>query len=318
MKIGLIDCEAIANNKKRYPNLALMKISAYHKAKGDSVDWYYPLISGEVDKVYISKVFSFTPDIDFPIYSKEIIKGGSGFAITVNEDGKEVYNKDLDKPLPYEIEHIYPDYDIYGVKNTAYGFLTRGCPRGCKFCHVQAMQGVTSVKVADLNEFWRDQKNIVLYDANITACKDWRELFAQLSESKAYVNFSQGLDARLMTAEKAEALKQIKIKEIHFAWDRYEDKEIILPRLKMIKDVTGGRSKNFIVYCIVGDKERQVTDEDLERVYSIRDIGMYPYIMIYNKQDLPRGHKLRKLQRYVNNKFIFQSCNSFDDYLRSN
>lgn len=318
MKIGLIDCEAIANNKKKYPNLALMKISAYHKAKGDSVDWYYPLISGEVDKVYISKVFSFTPDIDFPIYSKEIIKGGSGFAITVNEDGKEVYNKDLDKPLPYEIEHIYPDYDIYGVKNTAYGFLTRGCPRGCKFCHVQAMQGVTSVKVADLNEFWRGQKNIVLYDANITACKDWRDLFTQLSESKAYVNFSQGLDARLMTAEKAEALKQIKIKEVHFAWDRYEDKEIILPRLKMIKDVTGWRSKNFIVYCIVGDKERQVTDEDLERVYSIRDIGMYPYIMIYNKQDLPRGHKLRKLQRYVNNKFIFQSCNSFDDYLRTN
>ena len=318
MKIGLIDCEAIANNKKRYPNLALMKISAYHKAKGDTVNWYYPLLSGEVDKVYISKVFSFTPDIEFPIYSKEIIKGGSGFAITVNEDGKEVYNKELDKPLPYEIEHIYPDYDIYGVKDTAYGFLTRGCPRGCKFCHVQAMQGVTSVKVADLNEFWRGQKNIILYDANITACKEWRDLFTQLSESKAYVNFSQGLDARLMTVEKAEALKQIKIKEVHFAWDRYEDKEIILPKLKMIKDVTGWRSKNFIVYCIVGDKERQVTNEDLERVYSIRDIGMFPYIMIYNKQDLPRGHELRKLQRYVNNKFIFQSCNSFEEYLRKN
>lgn len=315
MEIGLIDAEAIANNKKRYPNLALMKISAYHKAKGDSVNWYYPLISGEVDIVYIAKVFSFTPDITFPIYAKKVIKGGSGYAIRVI-NGSEVYDKDLDPSLPYEIEHIYPDYSIYDINDTAYGFLSRGCPRGCDFCHVKKMQGEISHKVADLFEFWSGQKNIVLYDPNITACKDWRDLFTQLSDSKALVNFSQGLDARLMTVDKATALRQIKIKEIHFAWDRYEDKDIILPRLKMIKEVTGWRPKNFIVYCIVGDKERRVTEEDLERVYSIRDIGMYPYIMIYNKQDLPRGHDLRKLQRYVNNKWIFNSCKSFEDYLK--
>ena len=315
MKIGLIDCEAIANNKKRYPNLGLMKLAAYHKAKGDSVDWYYPLLSGEVDRVYISKVFSFTPDINFPIYSKEIIKGGSGFAITVNDQGQEIYNKDLDPPLPYEIEHIMPDYSIYNIKDTAYGFLSRGCPRGCNFCHIKEMQGVSSRKVADLSEFWIGQKKIVLYDPNITACKDWRDLFTQLKDSKAAINFSQGLDARLMTEEKARLLKEIKVKDIHFAWDRYEDKDLILPRLKMIKDVTQWRPKSFIVYCIVGDKERKVTDEDLERVYSIRDLGMYPYIMIYNKSELPRGHELRKLQRYVNNKYIFQSCSSFKEYL---
>lgn len=315
MKIGLVDCEAIANNKKRYPNLGLMKISAYHKSRGDLVEWYYPLVSGEVDIVYISKVFSFTPDIDFPIYAKNVIKGGSGYAIKVI-NGVEVYDKTLDTPLPYEIEHIYPDYSIYDIKDTAYGFLSRGCPRGCDFCHVKNMQGSSSHKVADLSEFWRGQKNIVLYDPNITACKEWKDLFTQLIDSRAYVNFSQGLDARLMTPEKAELLSKIKIKEIHFAWDRVEDGDIIIPRLKMIKDITQWRAKNFIVYCIVGDRVRDVTEDDLYRIETIREIGMYPYIMIYDKQDLPRGHNLRKLQRYVNNKFIFNSCKSFEQYLK--
>lgn len=314
MKIGLIDCEALANNKKRYPNLGLMKISAYHKSRGDLVEWYYPLISGEVDIVYISKVFSFTPDIYFPIYAKKVIKGGSGYAIKV-VNGVEVYDKSMDTPLPYEIEHIYPDYSIYDIKETAYGFLSRGCPRGCNFCHVKSMQGSVSHKVADLSEFWRGQKNIVLYDPNITACKEWKDLFTQLIDSRAYVNFSQGLDARLMTPEKAELLSKIKIKEIHFAWDRVEDGDIIIPRLKMIKDITQWRAKNFIVYCIVGDRVRDVTEADLYRIETIREIGMYPYIMIYDKQGLPRGHELRKLQRYVNNKYIFNSCGSFNEYL---
>ena len=315
MRVGLIDCEAVANNKKRYPNLALMKLSAYHKSKGDIVDWYYPLISGEVDIVYISKIFSFTPDIDFPIYAKKIIRGGSGFAIRI-VDGVEVYDKDLDKTLPYEIEHIYPDYSIYNIKDTAYGFLSRGCPRGCNFCHVKKMQGEQSRKVSDITEFWRGQKNIILYDPNITACKDWEDLFNQLIDTKAYVNFSQGLDARLMTPKKAELLSKIKIKDVHFAWDRIEDKDIIIPRLKMIKNITQWRAKKFTVYCIVGDRERDVTKDDIFRIETLREIGMYPYIMIYDKQGLPRGHKLRKLQRYVNNKWIFNSCNSFEEYIK--
>ena len=135
MRIGLIDVDS-----HNYPNLPLMKLSAWHKAKGDQVEWYEPLKAAfnPYDKVYASKVFSFTPDYDLPIYANEIEKGGSGYCISL-VDGKEVFDKTKDKELPYEIEHIYPDYSLYPeiTKDTAYGFLTRGCPRGCDFCHVK-------------------------------------------------------------------------------------------------------------------------------------------------------------------------------------
>ena len=135
MKIGIIDVDG-----HNYPNLPLMKISAYHKAKGDSVEWYQPMFSGHMDKVYMSKVFSFTPDYEWCIDADEVIKGGSGYAIKLI-DGKEIYDKSIDHDLPPEIEHIYPDYSLYPemTKDTAYGFLTRGCPRGCGFCHVSRL-----------------------------------------------------------------------------------------------------------------------------------------------------------------------------------
>ena len=107
MRIGLIDVDG-----HNYPNLPLMKLSAWHKAQGDSVEWYEPLTSGHMDRVYLSKVFSFTPDYQYGIDSDEIIRGGSGYAISL-VDGKEVYDKSADNDLPYEIEHIYPDYSLY-------------------------------------------------------------------------------------------------------------------------------------------------------------------------------------------------------------
>lgn len=173
MKIGLIDVDG-----HNFPNIPLMKISAYHKKRGDQVEWYNPIISGRVDKVYMSKVFSFTQDYDLPIYADEIVKGGSGYCIT-KIGNKEEYNSAADRQLPEEIEHIYPDYSLYPelTKDTAFGFLTRGCPRGCDFCHVEKKEGRCSKKVADLSEFWKDQKKICLCDPNIMACKDWEELF---------------------------------------------------------------------------------------------------------------------------------------------
>ena len=203
MRIGLI-----AVDTHNYPNLPLMKISAWHKAQGDHVEWYQPMFSGHMDKVYMSKVFSFTPDYEYFIDADEVVKGGSGYCISL-VDGKEVYDKSKDKDLQPEIEHIYPDYSIYGdlTKDTAYGFLTRGCPRGCAFCHVEAKEGRCSHKVADLSEFWRGQKNIVLCDPNLIACKDWKELLQQLIDSKAWIDINQGIDIRMMTEEKAEMIK---------------------------------------------------------------------------------------------------------------
>lgn len=104
------------------------------------MEWYNPMFSGHLDKVYMSKVFSSSPDYEYFINADEVVQGGSGYAISL-VNGKEVFDKSKDLDLPYEIEHIYPDYSLYGITDTAYGFLSRGCPRGCTFCHVKAKEG---------------------------------------------------------------------------------------------------------------------------------------------------------------------------------
>lgn len=307
MKIGLIDVDG-----HNYPNIPLMKISAWHKQQGDSVEWYDPMLSGHMDKVYMSKVFSFTDDYQYFIDADEVIHGGSGYAIKL-ENGHEVFCKDIDHDLHSDIEHMYPDYSIYGVTDTAYGFLTRGCPNGCSFCHVTTKEGKKSHKVADLTEFWSGQKNIVLCDPNILACKQWKELFQQLIDSKAWIDFNQGLDIRLMTEEKAEMIKKMKIKQLHFAWDRYSDKNLILPKFQMFKQVTGFDIRKLIVYVLCNYDT--TIKQDLDRIYTLRDMGYWAYVMLYDKEHIPRKHVLRKMQRWCNNRFIFSKCDSFADYL---
>lgn len=312
MKIGLIDVDG-----HNFPNLPLMKISAWHKANGDSVEWYEPMFSGEMDVVYMSKVFSFSEDYIYPINAKQIKKGGSGYCIGKGEDGREFYDLAKDELLPPEIEHIYPDYSLYPelTKDTAYGVLTRGCPRQCSFCHTSVKDGKISHKVADLSEFWNGQKNIVLLDQNILACKDWRDLLKQLADSKASVEFNGGLDIRLMTEEKAEYVAKIKQKIVHFAWDRYEDKDKILPKFEMFKRVSGFSERKMIVYTIVNYDT--TLEQDLERIYTLKRLGYWAYVMIYNKNELPKGHIYRKLQRWCNNRYIFGSGATFEEYLRS-
>lgn len=310
MNIGLIDVDG-----HNYPNLPLMKLSAWHKREGDSVVWYEPLLHGfpnlPLDKVYMSKVFSFTPDYPYYVNANEVIKGGSGYCISLVE-GREIFDKSKDRDLPQEIEHIYPDYGLYGITDTAYGFLSRGCPRGCDFCHVAAKEGRCSHKVADLSEFWHGQKNIILCDPNLIACKDWKDLLQQLIDSKAKININQGVDIRIMTDEKAEMIGKLRVDSVHFAWNRYEDKDQIIPKFKAFKEITGWKARKTSVYVLTNFNT--TIEQDLERIYTLRDLDYDPYVMVYDKEHTKPGDTVRLLQRWVNNRKIFKTIKRFEDY----
>ncbi|MED9992731.1 hypothetical protein [Phascolarctobacterium faecium] len=288
MKIGLVDVDG-----HRFPNLALMKISSWHKGAGDTVEWAGSL--EHYDKVYMAKVFTFTND-DLQAYQTEkFIKGGTGY--------------DLASKLPEDIERCYPDYELYGIKDMAYGYLTRGCPRQCPFCIVGQKEGTNSYKVADLPQFWSEQRYIKLLDPNIIACPDWENLLGQLADSGAWVDFTQGIDIRLMTDEKAAAINKVKYSMLHFAWDNPADMGT-LEKLKEYRSVWKGSQRNRSVYVLTNFDSTH--EEDLYRVYALRELGYDPYIMIYDKIHAPK--ETRYLQRWVNNKRIFRTIKYFKDY----
>lgn len=307
MKIGLIDVDG-----HNFPNLPLMKLSAWHKAHGDHVEWYQPLFSGHMDKVYMSKVFSFTPDYPYYIDADVIEKGGSGYCIEL-VDGKEVYHTERDKPLPYDIEHIYPDYGIYPeqTKNTAFGMLTRGCPRNCSFCHTTQKDGARSYKAANLSEFWNGQKKIVLLDQNILACSEHMDLLQQLVDSKAKVEFNGGLDIRLVTERNIELIKKLKLQMIHFAFDRYQDKNIVEPKLRQFMRQTG--YDHHKVMCYILTNFDTTLEQDMYRIQLCRELDILPFPMIYDKEHADPIYK--KLQRWCN-PFIFWKVPTFEEYKR--
>lgn len=285
-----------------------MKLSAWHKSKGDFVEWYDNDNPSSCDILYCSKTFTdeWTKDCADTTKAKEVIKGGTGYG------GVE--------KLPPEIEHIYPDYSLYPhLKDTAVGFLTRGCPNGCGFCGVKRWEGLKSQKVADLSNFWNGQKNIILYDPNILACKECVPLLQQLADAryikhlkkgdkhlKPIIKFQQGLDARLITERTLPLLRQLKIKEWYFAWDLEKFGERIKKGLLLWRQAYPEiRQADVKVYMLVNYNTTK--EYDLERCEWLEQNGFYPYVMVYERWNADKWYT--RLQSYYNNPILFFSKN---------
>lgn len=291
MKIGLIDVDS-----HNHPNLCLMKLSTYHRKRGDWVEWWKP--TGRYDLVYKSRVFTdtYSKDTIEVKNADEVIRGGTGYGTGAN--------------LPYEVEHSRPDYFIYPqFLGTAYGFLTRGCPRNCGFCIVSGKEGRKSVQVADLAEFWNGQGEIKLMDANLLACPDHERLLMQLIESRAVVDFEQGLDIRLINADNVSLLNRVRTKAVHFAWDNpNEDLTGHFRRFLELTTIKSSRNRRVYLLTNYGSTHEQ----DLYRVNTLRAMGYDPFVMVYEKPTAPPI--TRHLQRWVNHKRIFHTVPNFEDY----
>ena len=309
MKIGLIDVDG-----HNFPNLALMRISAYHKAQGDEVEWWWTDLI-HYDIVYMSKIFSdaYSPDVPEPMNADKVIKGGTGYAISL-QGGAEVFDKSKHQNLPPEIEKMFPDYSIYPQFDFAISMTSRGCPRGCSFCHVVAKEGRCSVKVADVKDFWNGQKEIRILDPNITACKDKRDLMRQYRETDALLDFTQGLDIRCLNDADIDDINHMRLRTLHFAWDNPNDNL----EQKFRDFAKGFRRKSNIgmVYCLTNFEdvsEEEHIERALHRIYVLREIGFDPYCMIYNKPNAPQ--RIKDLQRWCNNKIVFKKVKRFEDYV---
>lgn len=300
--IGLIDVDG-----HNFPNLALMRISAYHKAKGDDVEWWFGF--NHYDIVYMSKIFSdtYSPDIPEPLNADKVIKGGTGYCISLGEDGKEHFDKSKNALLPPQVEKMFPDYSIYPQYDFAIAMTSRGCSRHCPFCHVYDKEGSTH-KVADVSDFWNGQKRIEVLDPNITACKEKRDLFRQYRDTKATICFNQGLDIRLLNGDDLDDINHMRIKDLHFAWDNPKDD--LAP--KFSEFAKGFRRKSNIGMVYILTNFNSTMEENLYRIYTLRDLGYDPYVMIYDKPHAPKD--IVQLQRWCNAKWIFKSTPRFEDY----
>jgi hypothetical protein len=308
MRIGLIDVDG-----HHFPNLALMRISAYHKARGDDVEWWWSDLV-HYDVVYMSKIFSdaYSADIPEPLNADVVIKGGTGYCISLGADGKEHFDESKHKLLPPEIEKMFPDYSIYPEFEFAVSLTSRGCPRNCPFCHVTQKEGRASIKVANVSDFWNGQKEIRVLDPNITACKepDKRNLMQQYRETGAVIDFTQGLDIRLLNDADIADINAMKIRNLHFAWDNPTD-DLAEKFARYARSAKHKPHGDFgTVYCLTNFNS--TIEQDLYRIYTLRDLGFKPYVMVYNKPSAPK--QIKALQRWCNNVVIFRQCRRFEDY----
>lgn len=279
MNVSLVSVDS------KIPNLALMKLSAYHKANGDHVTLFNPLFD-RPDRIYASKVFSTTPDYLYFPTGIEIIYGGTGYNLTTT--------------LSTDIETMYPDYELFGC-DYAMGFTTRGCINNCSFCVVPQKEGKIRA-VGDIYDFWRGQERLMLLDNNLTALPDhFKLVVGQIIKERVKVSFSQGLDIRLLNEEMANLLSKVRLwKQIHFAWDDVRSENSIRQGIDILKR-SGIALYNVTFYVLIGFNSTPI--EDLYRVEVLKSLGVNPFVMPYDRSVLYQ----RRFARWCNHKAIFKT-----------
>lgn len=294
-RIGLIDVDG-----HNFPNLALMKISRFHKLRDDHVEWYNH-IDARYDKVYMSKVFTHTPDYTYYINADEVEKGGTGYSLTTE--------------LPPEIDYLQPDYTLYPNidTHTAYGFLTRGCPNKCKWCIVPKKEGNIRPYM-DVDDIAIDgRKNLILMDNNILASDYGIHQIEKIIERGYRVDFNQAMDARLVTLSIAKRLAKVRwIKRIRFGCDTPGQIEHCENAISMIDHF--GYKGEYFFYCMLhGD-----FDECFARVNHWKQRGSrflphcQPYLD-FSKQSQVTPQWQKDLATWTNKKMIFRIC-EFKDF----
>lgn len=294
VKVRLIDVDS-----HNFPNLALMKLSRYHKLKGDDVDWYNPLFDTDVDIAYQSKVFTFTEDYGYPVNAKKIVKGGTGYGI-------------MDE-LPKEVEYAFPDYSIYPQYKFAVGFLTRGCIRNCPWCIVPKKEGWIHEVNTWKNIKRPDSRDIVFLDNNALASNHAIEQMEEMTGQNVRVDFNQGLDARFLTKEIAVILSKLKwMKCIRFACDTSSMLPVIEQAVRYLGEA-GVKPYRIFVYALIRD-----TDEALGRIKKLDQMGVIPFAQPY--RDFSVGsepsEEQKRLARWCNMKAVHRTT-KYEDYSNS-
>lgn len=288
MKIGLIDVDG-----HHFPNLALMKLSAWHKRQGDTVEWWSGF--AHYDRVYLSKVFTFTPDHDTVIDADEIIRGGTGY-------------KDYGS-LPPEVETTFPDYSIYPQYTKAIGFLTRGCIRDCPWCVVPRKEG--SIRpAADWDDILRpDSREIVFMDNNVLACDHGLDQIEQMGYEKVWVDFNQGLDARLITPKVAKLLADLHwIRFVRLSCDTSAMLPVVEQAVSYLREA-GVAPSRLWAYVLVQDVE-----DAHRRVLALEKMGVLPFAQPYRDFDGGEPPQEQKVfARWVNIRSVHNSC-TWEDY----
>ena len=284
MRIGLI----AVDGRNGFPNLALMRLSNWHKRRGDTVEWWTGFT--HYDRVYMSKVFTFTPDFDTVINAEEIVTGGTGY-------------KDFGS-LPPEVEACQPDYTLYPNWKPAIGFLTRGCFRSCDFCIVPRKEGPLH-PAASWEEVKRpDRREMILLDNNVLASDYGLDQIDRMSREQVWVDFNQGLDARLITPEIARMLARLHwIRFVRLACDTSEMLPVIRQATAYLKEAGVAQSRLWS-YALVRDVE-----EARQRVQALREMGVEPFVQPYRDYDGGEPTEEQKaFARWVNRKSLFKSC----------